>query len=339
MKKIILGFTVVICSLSLFAQPTLNYNSHALKVGESNPMTYCNFKEAGADGPNQIWDYSDLEALQDFTGYVTDVENGEFALSNTELNEFGVRFYFDVNESGMYQTGYLSRNEQTSIVYSKAFEKVRFPFEYGDAYNTPFTADYLQNGELSGQIDGMADVKADAWGTVLLPENTEFKNTIRLKSAKMYTLTMDNTAREVEMITYRWYNSTHRYPLLVLTEITTKIKGDVVSKRTQAAYNTKAVDMALPVNNFSEAKDVLIYPNPSNGLAALIVNSEEANEAVISITSVSGKELISSFSYTLHAGRNEITLTEYLNGIPEGIYLVSIDVDGEIINKELSVKR
>lgn len=338
MKKLSGIFTLSIFALGLCAQPVLTYDVHALKTGENNPMTYCEYEEPGDFGTNQTWDFQNLKSIKEFTGTVSEVEDANTSLANTELNEFGVHFYFDVNENGIYQTGYASKDLKTQIVYTQAFEKIRFPFEYSNAYEAPFYGEYITNGEVRGEMDGTANISADAWGTIILPNNTSYDNTLRIRSVKAYTLTFETFEQDIEMVTYRWYNSAHRYPLLVLTEITSTVNG-TSSKRTQAAFNTNAVKSVTPVASALAESGATVYPNPSEGVAYLEFMSNEACTAQLSVVDVNGKTIVVSVDVNLISGVNVLALEEYTNGLPEGLYFVRLEQNGVVTNHELSIKR
>lgn len=338
MKKLTFSLVATLLGSVLLSQTALNFEKHALKPGIDNPMTYCAYSEAGESGSNVKWDFSELMALEEFTGKLNEVSDGDFTNVNTVLEEFGVKFYFNVSEFGIEQHGYLSADGRTSISYSKPFEKVRFPLNYTDSYTSPFSGEYFTDNELSGQIDGSAFVTADSWGTLLLPGNTEFENTLRIKSVKTYNLEFENSLHDVEMVTYRWYNSTHRYPLLVLSEIKTSVNGNTIRTRTQAAYNSNVVKAETLDLKQTAIDNIEVYPNPSRGNVFISLNSTLEASAVISITDISGREMFKETNM-ISSGKNVISLSGKLLHLNEGLYLINITVRDKVEVIELSLKR
>lgn len=338
MKNLTLSFVATLLTSVILSQTSLTFEKHALKSGFDNPMTYCAYTEAGDSGSNIFWDFADLKALEEFTGKLNDVSDGDFTYVNTVLEEFGVKFYFNVSEHGIEQHGYVSADGRTSISYSNPFEKVRFPFNYQDSYTSPFSGEYYTDNEITGQIDGSAFVTADSWGTLLLPGKTEFKNTIRLKSVKTYKLELESSENDVKMITYRWYNSTHRYPLLVLTEITTSVNGKAMKTRTQAAYNSNAVKAEALDLKQTALSNIEVYPNPSQGDVFISLNSTIEATVDISITDMSGKEMFKEIN-NISSGDNVISLSGKLHHLDEGLYLITINVGNRVEVIELSLKR
>jgi len=337
MKKIAFVLTGLITGVCLIAQTSLSFEQHALMAEQDNPMTYCEFLSPGNGGDNQVWDFTSLKAVKEFTGKIYKTSGSDFNTSNTVLEEFGVKFYFDVTEKGIEQYGYQSESGKSQIVYSLPFEKIRFPFNYKDAYTSAFAADYLNDNIITGQLDGSAAILADAWGTLKLPGDTEYKNTLRVKSEKEYTLTFENSAQDVKMITYRWYNSTHRYPLLVLTEITTSINGNNIRTKTQAAYNSNAVQLASSISSI-ELTSVAIYPNPASEQLILNFESENISTFSVRINDIEGRELFTQ-NYSAHVGLNELSLNDAINDFPEGIYFLSLNNQGIDQHIEFSIKR
>ena len=110
--------------IAVTAQPTLTFEKHALKAGIDNPMTICNFSAVGESGHNVNWDFTNLKALKEFTGHINESLNDNFSLANTELEEFGVRFYYNTMEEGIVQYGYMSSNGRTLVNYDSPYEKI-----------------------------------------------------------------------------------------------------------------------------------------------------------------------------------------------------------------------
>jgi hypothetical protein len=258
-------------------------------------------------------------------------------LANIELNEFGVKFYYDIDESGINQYGYLSKSGKTRIIYNTPFEKMRFPLTYSDYHSSNFSGEYFTNNISAGQIEGNSVIEADAWGTIRLPGDISYSNTVRVKSEKNYTVEFTNSTQNVKMITYRWYNSVHRYPLLVLIETTVE-NGTKTSKSTQAAYNLNAVNI-IENNIQSTPVSVSIYPNPVIDELTVEVSGEKEALAYITITDISGREVLSPQKREIFEGMNIIPFTDEIAGLREGIYILKIDSGGEIFTKEFTVKK
>ena len=166
----LLNLLVLFCAFTTaMAQPTITYENHALKAGVDNPMTFCSFLDAGVAGNNVTWDFTQLKAIKEFTGHISDAVDANFYMANTELEEFGIRFYYDINENGIEHYGYLSRDGRTRVIYDNPYEKIHYPFVFRDNSKSSFSGEYFSKSKKIGDIAGTGDIEADAWGTIKLP--------------------------------------------------------------------------------------------------------------------------------------------------------------------------
>ncbi|MGN6645024.1 MAG: M4 family metallopeptidase [Cytophaga sp.] len=84
---------------------------------------------------------------------------------------------------------------------------------------------------------------------------------------------------------------------------------------------TRLATSVLPKN--TAAQSLLVFPNPNNGDASLLIDANEASNAVVKITDASGR-LLSNITITLAAGENNIPLSLPANA-PAGFYLVAVE--------------
>jgi len=282
------------------AQPILTYNQHALKADVDNSMSYCDYIEPGPAGANNTWDFSGLHFNRSFTGYLKNSMVTEIGVTfpgtNTELTEFDSRFYFFVDEDKIEQYGYSSVDRRTQIKYDIPFVKMKFPFTYGNSFSGTFSGKTFYSGIEGGEIVGNYSVEADAFGTLILTGNTTYENTLRIRTEKNYTNSFNNRSEEVNIITYRWYTESHRYPVLVLTEHSVK-SGEIITLNHQAAYNNNAVFFVSPI----VAESVLLYPNPTTSYLVLEFNAIAAGTINFTISDASGK-VIRTFDEDVSTG-------------------------------------
>lgn len=338
MKRKLLFFLSTLFVGTLLGQPVLSYENHRLLPGVDNPMTLCEYMQPGQGGAEVIWDFSDIKAKNEFVGrIVTSYNENEFEDANTRLVEFKTSFFFDINESGIYQVGYASEDGKTQVKYQQPFEKLRFPFTYENNYTTDFAGEYLFNSKKIGDVTGGGAIEADAWGDLILPNNKLYENTLRVKTIKNYTITYsNNNISSVEILTYRWYNSMHRYPLLVLTEYKTT-SGTSERINYQAAYNNNAVSAPSNIIEVGFDQLVNVYPNPAEDELYIDITSNRQTIAYISIIDVTGKVVVNEKVQPLIVGKNVVNLTDELQTLKAGAYILQIRKDNEIINKEIAV--
>lgn len=338
MKRHLLLLVAIAFAGVVIGQPVLSYENHRLLPGMDNPMTLCEFKEPGQGGAEKVWDFSDIKPANEFVGQIVNsYSEDEFERANTKLREFKTSFYFDINESGIYQVGYSSNDGKTQVKYLQPFEKLKFPFTFEDSYITSFSGEYLYNSNKLGDIVGNGEVEADAWGELILPNNKVYQNTVRVKTVKNYTISYSATnSSSVEILTYRWYNSSHRYPLLVFTEYRT-ISGNNERTNYQAAYNNNAVGSPSVISELALDENINIYPNPSTDRLFVDITAEIEQAVFFSIVDITGKMVVNEYKVQLTTGANTIDLSDELQSLYAGTYFLRIRKGEQIVNKELAV--
>jgi hypothetical protein len=295
MKKIIISFLILfLFVLTLFSQITIQYSVHSLKAGDNNPMSYCSYVDPGESGANIVWNFSELKFEKPFTGFVLNSQFSDnqylFPKANTVLGEFDARFYFDVNQNETDQYGFISSDGKSKEIYSVPFVKMKYPFSYGEAYSGVVAGTFEYSGNIKADMAGTYTVEADAYGTLILPNNTKFENVLRVKTSKSYRILFPNSVQELSISTYRWYNAFHRYPLLVLTEYTTKT-GNSIRVDHQAAYNSDAIDFKASDPFPVTLEGISIFPNPVRTLLMLRAESLNTGSLNFEIHDLTGKEV------------------------------------------------
>jgi hypothetical protein len=336
MIRITLFFASVLLVQIMSAQPVITYNNHALLPGMNNPMTLCKYSSPGDAGYNITWDFSKLETLEKFVGSVNRVvADNNFYTANVELEEFGTSFFFQSDENSIQQVGYTSQDEKTVIQYSQPYEKMVFPLSIGDLRNCTFSGNYTFEGSEFGNITGTGTIEADAWGTIILPNNSIYENTIRVKSVKTYTTVFYNSKveQEVEVVTYRWYNNYHRYPLLVLTEYITK-NGSSTRTNYQSAYNNNAVSGFNSPSVISGSENIGLFPNPAQTDLSLFLFSATDKKVQIVINDVSGRNVLTISNLNVVTGENIIPLSNEISSFKSGTYMLNVISDANIESRE-----
>ena len=333
MQKLTILSILIAGTLTIQAQTKLTYNVHALKADVNNPMSLCSYSDPGVAGEDITWDFSSLTFKKAFTGILSGkTEVADFSESNVVLNEFGSKFYFKLNETQLEQIGYMSKNGTVKMKYDVPFVKMQYPFELGDYFSGAFSGEYIISNKKYSDINGEYFVEADAYGKILLPEGKTIENVLRVKEEKNYTLS-GKANRDVKITTYRWYNSTHTYPVLVFSEIKTITNGHE-SISHQAAYNGDVI-------NYSELKmaaaepaiqSTELYPTYVSTELNLKLNVSKDGEVHINIIDAAGK-FSKQLTQNVTEGDNTISLSEYVVDMPVGNYLVEIITNDEKVTK------
>jgi hypothetical protein len=339
MKKIpllVIGLTI---AFTVQAQTTLKYKTHGLLPNEKNPMLLTKYLEPGPEGQNVVWDFTTLEATNNFTGNVNDsyiaknLKGVESA--NIALEEFGNYFFFNSNSSQLEQYGYSSSNGNVAIVYSKPFIKMRYPFSYISFYNGPFEGTYIVNEKTIGDIAGNYQVAGDATGTLLLPDGKSFQNALRVKEIKSYKQTINGVATNIEEVSYRWYVNEHRFPILVLINCTYKFENGQSSVTTKAAYNSNVIipNSQLP-NKVSEIQ-LDVYPNPYHERVNINIRLEERSKVTIVVFDLIGKRISVLADKYEEAGELKYNFSAGELGLAKGTYIIKVRVNNNETTRKI----
>ncbi len=333
MRNFVFFILLIFCFESTYSQIVLKYESHALKADEHNPMSYCSYQEPGQGGSDALWDFSDLRFKKSFEGYIHKTEQSNygnlFPKTNIELSEFSSKFYFKISEDRMEQYGFSSDDGKILVHYTTPFVKLKFPFAYNDAFSGYVAGISSYGSNISSTIEGSYYVEADAYGTLILPGNTIYENTLRIRTEKEYINKFRSVDQEVHIITYRWYNETHRYPLLVLTKYTTKTgQSEVINY--QAAYNTNALKSAQQFYY----EDIELYPNPTIKDLNVRINALSEGIYQFDIFDSSGKLMRSFSKVTSAVGLHDFNLSNKISGLKPGAYVLLISNEDSKISKK-----
>ena len=337
MKKLVfVAFISYLVVTSVYGVTRLTFEQHALRPDIHNIMVLTQFQDPGAGGADQIWNFSDLKLNNDFKGLLLNpkyMKNSFFSNQfNTELVEFGNSFYFNIDNNKIELTGFKSSNGNMEIDYSKPFVKMVYPFEYGNSFNGNFSGK-IKSGNLIGEINGTYDVEADGFGKLILPDNTEINDVLRVKTVKKYTQTFSSSKpSEVTVTTYRWYNQSERYPLLVF--ITTEYNNNGnVSVTHQAAYKNQInIENTISINGIINSK---VYPNPFRDKLYVSYDLETTSNVSIEIFDVTGRKVSDLFLGNIEPGFYEEPLSIDNLGLKNGIYNIRVSINGKQENHRL----
>ncbi len=338
MKKMILCNVLTVIAFAIsFSQPSLIYNFHGLKAGVDNQMIYTEYADPGQSGADMIWNFGGLTNKQSFTGFLNQSDASEMGTSytecNTELIEFESHFFFNVTASQIEEYGYSSADGKNQTRYSIPSIKMKFPFSYGHSFSGTFSGISIFNGVNSGTINGSYSVEADAYGALILPGNHYFESTLRVKTEKSYVTDYGSLSQQVDIVSYRWYDLMHRYPLLVLTEYSVK-SGNTTTVYHQAAYNNNSI---TGLNSLIDEEGVSLYPNPTG--AELMLKFDAAAEGLINIDiyNTAGNRIRSFQREGTQAGLLQFDLTDNISGLKPSSYFLIIQTGDRIIKKSFTL--
>lgn len=341
MKKLYITACLAFAAASIFAQTTITYKQNGLNIGDARPMKEIEHLDQGNGGAYQNWDFSGAKEKNSMT--ITQNENVATSIGGLDLtsrntllacDEGGEKTtYFEITPTEKKYYGLT--NGTVTIAFNQPIVDLKFPFSYGESVSGAMDGTYTDIAS-SSAITGTYVTKADAYGTLSLPDGSKYNNVLRVKVEKNYEQESGNTTYTINTVRYQYFAEGQRYPVLIVIE--NKIDSDCHCScghyTTNSAYYLPAsnnVKSESVINNGSALASVnkvklSVYPNPFKEEVNATVKIDAASEADVEIIDASGRKIKDFGKYNLVEGSNEISL-ESADIVP-GHYFLRVTVDG-----------
>jgi hypothetical protein len=333
-RGVLMLLGTIVMFITLNGQVVLTSATHGFRVGDSHDFILMKNAEEGIAGTDVIWDFTSLEESgKSLTSHMlaTEVTDKTKSIPNSNfvLEEFGNHFVFNVTNDRMEQYGTVSCNSVTT--YDKPFLKLKFPLQFGDHFSGPYSGTQVTNS-LSVPVSGYYYIDADSYGTLLLPDNIELRNVLRVKQTRTI-VNPDGT--EIYEITYRWYAAEVRYPVLVIS----KYVYPQATSYVQTAMFAHIQDYkknSLAVADAGIISDIQVFPNPYENELTISYNISKPGTVKIDLYDVSGKLFRNiQNNKSEDIGYKTILLDESELGIMPGIFYLRINVDGTAYTRKI----
>lgn len=337
MKKLIVTSILISMLISAHAQFLMKSSTHILRVGDEHYFNIANNVDPGSDGANITWDFSTLQDQSTLTSYMysaySTANTTDIPEANTVLEEFGTKFYFKASDNIIEQYGTVTKNNSLTI-YSNPFVKMVFPFNFGDTYSGDFAGTVYGNNNYEANFTGTYELKADAFGTLILPGNSTYSNVFRIKTTREQCYS-SNSSCNCATISYKWYAQGVRYPLLTI--IQTKTSNGV--KTTRTAYYAKAENQPeIEIQNepkklIAENLEAKIYPNPFMDNFKIDYTLTKDSDLEIEIYDNSGRKVRSVHKPNQKAGYYSETIQSGDLGNQLGMFHIRIIAGDDIVSR------
>lgn len=218
----------------IYSQTTLNALYNLPRQGDRIVKLQVAYKDPGMNGASAVWDFSDLEILNDKYTLKYDTLRGDTLISR----EHRTMYYYQYRNDTLLFLGY--RNPTTLVSYREPETYLVFPFPYGRSITSYYDGKGHYCDRFSVHIQGVTTTEADAVGRMILPEGDTLQNVLRVHLSKKvvekmepifnynmittdtipfvicrdsidYRLNNDSTHFEID--TWLWYANGYRYPI------------------------------------------------------------------------------------------------------------------------------
>lgn len=183
------------------------------------------YVNSGNEGENISWNFENLEVIDDqyIVTYDTppfETNGGYYIMGREHFNvsenpanslivctEHNTMYYYQLKNNILQSIGH--ENPVTLLHYNPRMILGMLPMRYNDYKKENYESEYIYSGTVSGYTKGYAEVKADGYGTIKLPDGS-YENVLRVK----WTQIIEETTSESEYTIYKWYVKGYRYPVL-----------------------------------------------------------------------------------------------------------------------------
>lgn len=151
---------------------------------------------------------------------------------------------------------------------------MKYPFSYGDKYTDAFTGVAMFNENYRIDFTGKYTSTADAYGTLLMPNNLILENVMRVKSVKTGIQVNPCGHVKINIVRYAWYAEGYRYPVMIITVVENTYPNSMTPEITKTAsvytpYLNTTTKNIIPGNSGTTVKNtintgvsVTLFPNP-----------------------------------------------------------------------------
>lgn len=239
------------------AQTVLSRSCHAMRPGDCLVKQQVEYKAPGREGENVLWDFSHQQPLDDH--YRVSYEGVPDSLVVGQ--EHGALYRYLFRGDSLLLAGV--ENPTTLLANREPELQLVYPVAYGDRHEAYFHANGDYGNHLFLTARGKVSLKADATGTLLLPQGDTLRNVLRIRHVKNISeqmvpypfilpgdtifspdtieshLASDTLLMQVE--TYRWYAPGWRYPVFETVSNRYIVKGKPV-EYSRSSFYYKPVD-------------------------------------------------------------------------------------------------
>ncbi len=295
-------------------------------------------------GENLTWDYSNLYSLKnseiiDTIVIMDPAQTPFFNQKCVEYNKSTICYvvdfyqprndpdrdyhYYTVDDEKVEYLGYWGDSyvaEMNCNHYTDPLTELKFPLTFNTTYQDSYKSswwdfvlyDYVYK-------NGIYLLSANAYGTLILPENKIYKNALMFKTIKTIHEITSKGEREDTLVRYNWYAENHRGPLFVLER---NYEGIILIAYLYKNYIYTGVENQNRNKNF----DIQLYPNPVFDISRIQFPNKN-DEYSISVYNTVG-ELVKSEK--VYSGNYVINR----NDLPSGVYFILVRNRNEFIGAQ-----
>ena len=293
---------------SLVAQTVLTRFSNEIHVGDVISLKTIDTISPGSAGPNQLWDYFSANILDDFViNCNADDTKGASAFSTYfASDENGDRTSY-IQSTPTQRLYYGLKTDKVTINFTQPIVELTFPFAYGDEINGEMIGTYTEKG-YTVPITGTHKIKADAWGTLILPNGVQLDNVLRVTSTREYDQEYSGSDYHFTVKRYAFYAPNQRYSVLQIKEVIYDcVNCACDGTQYKALFNAELRSAKEEELANSTRFQYKVYPNPFEREMKIEYSMEKSARIKINLVDMMGREVKQILDTTQEPGSYTIT--------------------------------
>ena len=314
MRNILSGLSHYLVAASALAQPTLSHE--ALPVtGTVYGYHDVPYLKPGNPGEGLRWDFSSLPigTIIPYVWATTDIAPGAGAFPSTSM----VRqvpgepaSYFQRTDTGLLWIGTYS--DTALLRFDPPMRELALPCSMNDQWTDTGIVAVTGAGRI-GIYKVRHSVKADAWGTLLMPYGV-VENVLRVRSEwdlldRRYL--KYPVRREVR---YSWYSDRTPMPLLVITERAGWAPPDRILRWLDGSWRDDPIRLFQPIR-------LVAFPDPCDDMVTIDLPAARADRTILQLVDGMGNSARQwPVEFTSPETRR---LVLEMNGVPAGSYTLT----------------
>lgn len=289
---------------------------------------------AGMGGPGQLWDFDLVISGTDFESVSynepSNTPGRSFFPAATTAHEWyrkGSTEYYQQDQDKVSYLGEFT-DDRVSIAYSDPKDLLLFPMAYGDAFTDSFAVTWMEDGQQFSR-NGTIEREVDGYGELRI-RGGSYDQTLRVKTLETWTEQGPNGSVAMRREYHSWFRANAPFPL---AELGYETNG---SDTTRFGSSLGAIVVCLcpgPVENGFN-----LYPNPARDISRIqyYLIDEEAPVS-LRVVDMSGRLVLEKDWGTVTAGEYDEVLE--VDRLPNGMYLVQMQLGEQLINKKLQIDK
>ena len=332
--------TFLLLSSSVISQPVITYDGNCPQIGDRYDLAlFTGNIDPGPSGTDLSWDFSEITSDGNSILYALDP-------AQTPYHDFypDANIAFNYNNEDAYSYGLSSHSEllnlgtvsiQNSIeiilYYSNPAILMAYPFHYNDTFDDTFFGSFT-SGTLEVHQSGSITSLADGWGSITTPYET-YSSVLRVKteSTQIDSAWMNGSfvyASTTHYTDFEWYAPDIHMPVFSINVSENSGVSDTTGR-----YLTTPQGIS---GAHKPSENMVLFPNPATDNTTVLFHANNTNAVTITVTDLSGKEMIHLVRDIPSAGTQNIRLR--LESLRAGIYLVNLNDGKETYCRQLIVR-